>query len=222
MSDGPIIAFDISILLRLSRLDVAQGDVAFLCPFHQLAADVFGPVVDPYCHRLTAPFDDLVQAANDALGRKREIYLDAQPLAVEVVQNVQQVQLPTILKTIRHEVHRPDQVRLLRYGQSIRLLAPQPLAWLDPEVQFQLTIDAVYPLWFQRCPGHYAGRENKGRSPSSSLPRQPDQEIGDLLVLTVQLGVVTIAGLVDTKGAAGECNAHPAQRHRFPGHISRR
>jgi hypothetical protein len=29
MADGPFIAFDISILLRLARLDVAQGDALF-------------------------------------------------------------------------------------------------------------------------------------------------------------------------------------------------
>lgn len=66
----------------------------------------------------------------------------------------------------------------------------------------------------------WPGTLEKAKAEASVLlrPRQPDQEIGDLLVLVVQLGAVTIAGLADTKGAAGECNAHPAQRHRFPGH----
>ncbi|MNT58135.1 hypothetical protein D3C72_1955530 [compost metagenome] len=44
MSDGPVIASDISILLRLARLNVAQGDASFLGPLHQLAADVFRPL----------------------------------------------------------------------------------------------------------------------------------------------------------------------------------
>src|SRR5690606_24264506 len=48
----------------------------------------------------------------------------------------------------------------------------------------------------------------------------PDEEIGDLFVLLVQLGAVTIAGLADLEGAAGERNAHPSQRHCFPGHLS--
>ncbi len=39
---------------------------------------------------------------------------------------------------------------------------------------------------------------------------QSDQQIGDLLVLFVQLGAVTVAGLADTKGTAGQCNADPA------------
>ena len=50
-------------------------------------------------------------------------------------------------------------------------------------------------------------------------PRQSDQEIGDLLVLLVQPGAVTITGLADTKGAAGQRNADPVQRHRSPGHL---
>jgi len=97
MSDGAVIAFDIGILLGLARLDVAQGYTPLFRPFHKLATDIFRPVVDPYCHGLAAPFDDLVQAADNALGRQREIHLDAQSHAIEVVENVQQPKLPAIL-----------------------------------------------------------------------------------------------------------------------------
>lgn len=41
-------------------------------------------------------------------------------------------------------------------------------------------------------------------------PRQAaDEEIGDLLVLVVQLGAVTIAGLTDIEGTAGKRKANP-------------
>jgi hypothetical protein len=46
--DGAIVALDIGILLGLSRLDVPDRNSQRFNPFHQLAADVFGAVVDPY------------------------------------------------------------------------------------------------------------------------------------------------------------------------------
>ncbi len=77
--------------------------------------------------------------------------------------------------------------------------------------QFQLAIDAVYPLMVPVMPPDIALVEKaKAEAPALLRPRQHDQEIGDLLFLLVQLGTVTIACFADTKGAAGECNAHPA------------
>jgi len=48
--------------------------------FHQLAADNIPDVAGLNGERLIAPFDDQVQAANDAFGRKREIHFGAQAL----------------------------------------------------------------------------------------------------------------------------------------------
>lgn len=78
-------------------------------------------------------------------------------------------------------------------------------------------------LWFQRCPdalGHSAAKKAKAEAPVLRHPRQPDEQIGTLLILVVQLGAVKIASLADTNGAAGERNSHPAQRNRFPAHLS--
>lgn len=135
MANGAVVALDIGILLRLSRLDIAQGNALLLGPFHQFAADIFRAIVHSDGQRPAAPFDDLVQAADDALGRKREVHFDAQSLAVEVVQNVQQPELSAIIQTVRHEVHGPDYVRCFRHGQCIRLVTLQPLAWPNPEVE---------------------------------------------------------------------------------------
>ncbi len=46
MSDRPVVALDVSVLLRLSWLDVQDGNPLSLGPFHQLSADVFGAIVD--------------------------------------------------------------------------------------------------------------------------------------------------------------------------------
>lgn len=65
----------------------------------------------PDRQRLASPFDDLVEAAHDPLGRWWEVDLDAQSLSVEVVQHVQKPEPATVRQAIRHEVHRPDHVR---------------------------------------------------------------------------------------------------------------
>jgi len=44
MPNSSIVAFDVSILLRLARLDMLDGDVTFFRPFQELATDVFGAV----------------------------------------------------------------------------------------------------------------------------------------------------------------------------------
>ena len=62
ISNGSVISFDTSILLRLARLDMLDCDIAALGPFQKLAADEFRAVVDPNACRLTTPFDDLVHA----------------------------------------------------------------------------------------------------------------------------------------------------------------
>ena len=57
MPDCPVVAFDISVLLRLSGLDVLDSDTLLLGPYSELLADVFRAVVDPDRARFSAPFD---------------------------------------------------------------------------------------------------------------------------------------------------------------------
>ena len=56
MPNSSIVAFDVSILLRLARLDMLDRDVALLRPFQKLATNVFRAVVDPVwspvCHAI--------------------------------------------------------------------------------------------------------------------------------------------------------------------------
>jgi len=68
--DRPIVALDISVLLRFPGLDMGQGDAPVLCPFHQGAADVFLAVVHPDRLPVATPFDDLVQGSNHPFSRQ--------------------------------------------------------------------------------------------------------------------------------------------------------
>ena len=45
-----------------------------------------------------------------------------------------------------HEIHRPALIDSLWYRQRFRLLPDDPLSRLDPQVQFQVAIDAIHPL----------------------------------------------------------------------------
>lgn len=53
------------VLLRLAGLVVGQGDALLLGPGHQRGTEVFRAVADPDHQRLSAPFDDLIQGADN-------------------------------------------------------------------------------------------------------------------------------------------------------------
>lgn len=96
MPDRPAIALDIGVLLGLAGPDVGQGDALHFSPGHQRGTDVFRAIVESDRRGLSAPFDDLVQGADDPLGGQREVDLDAQSFTVEIVQHVQQPELPPV------------------------------------------------------------------------------------------------------------------------------
>jgi type I restriction enzyme, R subunit len=60
---------------------------------------------------------------------KRE---SAMTLAVEVIDNVQQTECPAVFKAIRHKIHGPDCVGLIRHSQHVRLFPLHPFAGFDP------------------------------------------------------------------------------------------
>jgi hypothetical protein len=61
MSNRPVVALDICVLLGLPRLDVLDGDTLLLSPYSQLFADVFGPVIHPDRAWLSPPFYDAIK-----------------------------------------------------------------------------------------------------------------------------------------------------------------
>ncbi len=66
ISDRPIIAFDVGILLWLSRLDKLQPDPTFLGPARQQLTDIFRTIIAPNSTRDATPLDDLVQRPDNA------------------------------------------------------------------------------------------------------------------------------------------------------------
>ena len=47
----------------------------------------------------------------------------AMPFTVEVIDDIQQLERPHVLQTIRHEVHRPHRIRLITNRQFVWLRA---------------------------------------------------------------------------------------------------
>ena len=105
-----------------------------------------------------------------AFSRQRKIHLGAQPLAVEVAQDIQQPELPTVFQTIRHRIYGPDHVWRFGRGQRIGFVALQPLAWLDPKVQFQFAVNAVCALVVPAIPPDIA-QVKKTKTQASDLLR---------------------------------------------------
>lgn len=144
----------------------------------------------------------------------KEVDLDAQAFAVEVIQHIQQPELAAIPEPICHEVHRPGHVRRIRHRQSIGLLALQPFARLDPQVQLQRAIDPIDAFVVPGDdPSGCEGARNTSQSPKSCGHRSARQKIGDLLILALQLRAVAKTGLVDPEGPASQRNADLVARH---------
>jgi hypothetical protein len=61
MADRSVVALNVSVLLRLARLDVPDADLALFRPGQQLAADIFRTVINANARRRAPPFDDPVQ-----------------------------------------------------------------------------------------------------------------------------------------------------------------
>ena len=65
-----VIALDISVLLRLARLDVADANAALGGPGQRHGADVLRAVIAANDLGFATPFDDPVEGPNDAFGRQ--------------------------------------------------------------------------------------------------------------------------------------------------------
>jgi hypothetical protein len=75
----------------------------FFGPDQQLTTDVLRAVIDPERAGLSAPFDDPIKAPDDPLSGQRDVHLNPQPFAVEVVQHIQQPERAAITEAICFE-----------------------------------------------------------------------------------------------------------------------
>src|SRR5690606_6818448 len=148
----PLVAYrsieslDVGVLLRLTWLDIFKLDIPLGSPSDDGRTQVFRAVITAYCQRFSAPANDLLERADHAFRRQREVDLNAQGLAVEVIDHVQNSDTASVGKLIMHEVHGPYLVHVRRYRQRLRRLPDQPLTRFDAQVQLELTVDAIHAL----------------------------------------------------------------------------
>src|SRR5471032_891658 len=142
----PVVAFNVSVLLRLSWLNELNMDTSLFSPCQRHTADVFRPVVAADHQRLAAPLNDLIERTYDTLGRQREVHLDTQTFPVEIVDHVKQPNAAPVAQLVVHEVHRPNLVDRRRNRQRQWAFAYQALARLYPQVQLQRPIDPIDAL----------------------------------------------------------------------------
>jgi hypothetical protein len=142
---GPVIALDVSFFAG-ADLDEIGADSALCSPSQRHLTDVFRAVIAADGFRFAAPFDDLVERTNHAFGWQREVDLDPETLAVEIIDDVEQPDAGPVGKLIVHEVHRPALVHGPRHCQRQRLFAHQAMARLDLHVQLKLAINPVDAL----------------------------------------------------------------------------
>ena len=64
IADRAVVAFDISVLLRVAGLDVIKPDASAIRPGDKIPADVLQAVVAANNLRFAAPLDDLIQRPN--------------------------------------------------------------------------------------------------------------------------------------------------------------
>jgi hypothetical protein len=84
-----IISFDVSILLRVARLDEQQIDTMFLSPRGQQSTDILRPVITADLSWLPPPLNHLIQCAFNADSGQREVDFDYESFAIKVVNDVE-------------------------------------------------------------------------------------------------------------------------------------
>jgi len=97
ISDRPIESLDIGILLRLTVLDVLELNPGLLRPAGDRPTDIFRSLTTSNRVRIPAPGDDLSQSPDDSFRGQREVNLDAQSLAVEINDHVEQPKASAVL-----------------------------------------------------------------------------------------------------------------------------
>ena len=123
------IALDVRDLLGLSRLNEIEVDVALLGPRVHDESDVLRAVVTANAVRLSTPRDELIERAHDPFGRERQIRLDREPFAIEVVDHVEEPKRASIAALIVQEIHRPRLIDRVGHRERLRRGARTSRCW---------------------------------------------------------------------------------------------
>ena len=146
LTEGPVEAFDVGVLVGLAWLDVADGHAVELRPVHKRFAQEFRAIVGT--QNLWQPVFalELLEDADQARGRDRGVDLDVQRLAVEVVDHVEGPEPASTRERIGHEVGRPDGVWQARHVERHAFALGKSLLGFATQVQLHGLVHPVDPL----------------------------------------------------------------------------
>lgn len=112
VTEGAVVALDEGVLIGFARLDVANLDRAVGAPGHKALREKLWPVVTADgAGSSPAPGTEVLKHSDDSLGSDQGIDLDREPLAREVIDDIEGAKRAPRIKAIAHEVDRPNMLR---------------------------------------------------------------------------------------------------------------
>ena len=100
-----VVAFNVSILLRVTRLNKLKPDTVFVCPLRQIMTDELRAVVAAQAPGFSSPLNDLMQRTNNPYRGQRKACLNTQPFPVKIIQHIKQAKRPAIAQLVMHKIH---------------------------------------------------------------------------------------------------------------------
>jgi len=188
--EAAVQAFDTGVLRGFTGLDKRQHDLSVFAPRIEALADELRAVVYPDHGGKTAAFFELLQHADDALGWRAGIGLDAKDLPVVVVEDIQHPDGPPALpmlyrlKAVVDAIQAPDPVGLRRLEESLPQASREPFLGASPDIESERRVDPVHAFVIPRSPGE--------SQPVVRLPEADRWVLGDECVQRVDHRLVLL------------------------------
>ena len=167
-----------------------ECDASLLGPVLYDATDVLRTIVTADNQGPASTLNDMFEGTDDPLRRQREVDFHAQGLSVVVIDDIEQPEASAIRELVMHKVHRPDFIDCLGHGQWLWLFSVQTLPGLDQQIELQSLVNPIDPLVIPFEALDVTQVEvTKTKSPVAVVVGQAQQPVGDLLVLSILIGL---------------------------------
>jgi hypothetical protein len=201
-AEAPIESFDEGVLIRLSRLDVADGNALRRAPVDKGFGREFGPVVDAHAGRPAVEPDEVVEDPDHTGTGDRRPDLDRQGLPIALVEHVEGPEAAAVVEGIRHEIQGPGLVEARRRHQRLAKAHRDPPLRAPGQIQPQGAVHAMHPLVVPPMPGPAEAIE--------AFPETPATVSRDHFVQRGDHG-----GVPDQPGARRPVVRRPREPHRL-------
>jgi hypothetical protein len=139
-------SFDVRVLVRFSRLNIANDHPRRLSPFDKIAAEKLRTIIGPQDIR-EAPFGaQPLKYSNQPSAGYGGIDLHGQAFTVEIIDDIKRAEPLAGIEGITHEVGRPDLIWTLWHPQGLFYSFGQPFLCTALLIQMQLAIDPINPF----------------------------------------------------------------------------